>query len=196
MNSNNNDAFALQRLYERWVVKDEWLLYDEAIPLLLGLDPTLQFTNVEVESLRLKVKTAIGEGRLQVSGEGAIEKQKVKPAAIYRWAMANSLTLPVELVNLMEFVLKTVLSTESVSSSRADDPALSDRSDIERILGACLALVASYPDECKNARGMITVERLLKLLDAHAEILFNGEFPAMSSTAIRDTVNHWLNKLR
>jgi len=31
MPSYNDDNFALQRLYEKWVVKDEWLLNDEAV---------------------------------------------------------------------------------------------------------------------------------------------------------------------
>ena len=34
------DRVRLQRLYEKWVVKETWLLHDEAIPLLLAIDPT------------------------------------------------------------------------------------------------------------------------------------------------------------
>lgn len=198
MNSQFNDTFALQRLYEKWVVKDEWLLDDEAVPLLLGLDPALEFLNAKCALLQKKAQAAVAEGSLKtIDSECEADKRyRVKPATVYLWAMTNRLELPMELVNLMEFVLKTVKTVEQEPSLQYESKMMLVRSDTEQILGACFAIVATFPDECKNSRGVIKTEPVLRLLDEHADKLFNGQLPALSSTAIRDIVNHWLLKLK
>jgi hypothetical protein len=198
MKSHNDDTFTLQRLYEKWVVKDEWLLDGEAVPLLLGLDPETDFSSAVCESLRLNAHAAVAQGSLMTtkSDEGAAGSHTVKPAVIYHWAMANRQELPIELVNLMEFVLKTTMSLKPEACSQKESAAMSDRRDTEQLLGACFAIVATYPDECKNKQGVIKTERVLRLLDQHSDKLFNGQLPELSSTAIRDMVNHWILKLR
>lgn len=198
MNSQFSDTFALQRLYEKWVVKDEWLLHDEAVPLLLGLDPAAEFLNAKCASLQVKAQAAVAAGSLKTidSDREKGTGQKVKPATLYLWAMTSRLEIPMELVNLMEFVLKTVKFVEQEPSLQNESRQMLDRSDTEQILGACFAIVATYPDECKNSRGVIKAEQVLRLLDEHSDKLFNGQLPALSSTAIRDIANHWLLKLK
>ncbi len=194
----DDDSFALQRLYEKWVTMDEWLLYEEALPLLLGANPDTDFVNSKYEELRLKVKAEIEQGSLDVirGKTGKDDVPRVKPATIYHWAIANKLDLPVELVNLMEFVLKTVMLAmpDSVLTDEAEHAQRS--SDVEQILGACLAIVSNHPDKCKNKQGIIKAEKVLSLLDMYADRLFNGQPPELSSAIIRDIVNHWLMKLR
>ncbi len=38
-NIHGREKIDLQMLYEKWVVKDSWLLKHEALPLLFGIDP-------------------------------------------------------------------------------------------------------------------------------------------------------------
>ena len=198
MNSQFSDTFALQRLYEKWVVKDKWLLDEEAVPLLLGLDPAAEFLNAKCASLQIKAQAAVAEGSLKTIDDDSEEAtgHKVKPATLYLWAMTNRLEIPMEMVNLMEFVLRTVKFTEQEPSLQNESRKMLVRSDTEQVLGACFAIVATYPDECKNSRGVIKTEQVLRLLDEHADKLFNAQLPALSSTAIRDIVNHWLLKLQ
>ena len=35
----DEEHLRLQKLYEKWVCKEKWLLHKEGIPLLLGMDP-------------------------------------------------------------------------------------------------------------------------------------------------------------
>jgi hypothetical protein len=198
MNSKYEDTFALQRLYEKWVVKEEWSVYEEALPLLLGLDPATDYLNSDYHKLQLDVDRAVKESELKlISGDmGISSTSKVKPATIYQWAMKKRLSLPMELVNLMEFVLKTLLVNEQEASS-VDLPTTSSFSedDMQKILGACFSVTARYPEECRNSKGVLKTERILKLVDQHSDKLFEGKLPALSSTAIRDIVNRWLAKL-
>jgi len=194
----NDDNFALQRLYEKWVVKDEWLLNEEAVPLLMGIDPESDIDNAKCQALRENVRSAIDQNQLNILhnkvGEDTIHK--VKPATIYHWAVANKMDLPLEFVNLMNFVLNAVLSTEQDREDFNDFEDVPKSSDIEQILGACLAVVSNYPDECKNERGQIKIEKILSLVDDHSDKLFSTGTPALSTTAIRDIINRWLEKLR
>ena len=150
---NYSDTFALQRLYEKWVVKDEWLLDDEAVPLLLGLDPASEFLNAECALLQIKVQAAVAEGNLKTTDSENDEgtSHKVKPTTIYHWAMANKLKLPMELVNLMEFVLKTIMPLQQAPSLQNESEAMMDRGDTEQILGACFALVTTFPDDISSS---------------------------------------------
>jgi hypothetical protein len=192
------DTFALQRLYEKWVIKEEWSLDKEAIPLLLGREPGVDCLNDDCRQLQSRIKEAIANGSLNVTeNESDGEKEhRVKPETVYRWAMANRIELPKELVNLMEFIMKTLLAQQSQDSSENPIATTPSGNDSQQILGACFAIVATFPDECRNSRGMIKPERILQLLDKHADKLFNGKLPALSSTVIRDLVNHWLLKLK
>ncbi len=194
MKSDYEETFALQRLFEKWVVKEQWLVNEEAIPLLLGSDPTTDFLNSEYKQLQVKVNTAISDGKLEIIETEA--GSAIKPAAIYQWAMTNRLELPMELVNLMEFVLKSILATSPEPSSENQFELASVENDRHQVLGACLAIVANFPDECKNAKGVIKTEAILRLLAKHSDKLFAGQLPKMSSTAIRDLVNQWLQKLK
>ncbi|MBT7950937.1 MAG: hypothetical protein HN764_04875 [Gammaproteobacteria bacterium] len=198
MRSDFEDTFALQRLYEKWVVKEEWLVNEEAIPLLLGTDPTTDFLTSEYKQLQNRIQTAISEGDIKtVTGSTETSDHiKVQPAIIYQWAMTNRLTLPMELINLMEFVLKTVLLNEPEPDSQNESGLLSENNDAQQLLGACFAIAASFPEECKNSRGVVKTERVLRLLDEHSDRLFDGQLPALSSTVIRDLVNHWVQKLK
>jgi hypothetical protein len=198
MRSDFEETFALQRLYEKWVVKEEWHVNEEAIPLLLGTDPTIDFLTSEYKQLQSRIQTAISEGDLKtVTGSTETSDHiKVQPVIIYQWAMANRLTLPLELVNLMEFVLKTVLLNEPEPDSQNESGVLSESNDVQQLLGACFAIAVNFPEECKNSRGVVKTERVLRLLDEHSDRLFDGQLPALSSTVIRDLVNHWVQKLK
>ena len=198
MNSKYEDTFALQRLYEKWVVKEEWSVYEEALPLLLGLDPAADYLNTHYHQLQLEVDRAVKESEFTlISGDTEISSaSKVKPATIYQWAMKKRLSLPMELVNLMEFVLKTVLLNEQEPAAVDLPVTLStSENDIQKILGACFSVTARYPEECRNSRGVVKTERILKLVDQHSDKLFEGQLPGLSSTAIRDIVNRWILKL-
>ncbi|MFT5132072.1 MAG: hypothetical protein ACI9SC_000535 [Gammaproteobacteria bacterium] len=198
MKFNINDSVALQRIYEKWVVKDEWLLYEEALPLLSGLDPKSYFVDTDCEAIRLKIQLAMEQGSLETNqtNRGGAVIHKVKPAMIYQWARAIGLDMPLEFSSLMEFVLKTVISADQRFVSNTDVQESRNSSDIEQILGACLSIVSAFPEECKNNRGIVKTERILLLLEKYSDRLFGGHLPELSSTVIRDIVNHWLEKLR
>lgn len=196
----DNSSFALQRLYEKWVIKHDWLLYEEALPLLLARDPGQHIEDAAYGRLKQALDKAVSEKTLPVrqgDREGKVT-MIVEPAGIYHWAKANGLSLPAEFSNLMEFVLKTTLASrlqETIDEHAATLPAGTIHSDIELVLGASFAVLARYNDACRGKNGVVKTEKLLALINKHHAVLFGGRELSLSSTAIRDVVNRWLLKL-
>lgn len=186
----------LQRLYEKWVVREAWSL-EQTVCLFLGLDPVKPVESESYTELKTQLSIAVKTGEVTVLGgsENKPESQTFEPAKVFSWARQNRVELPAELVNLMEFILKAVLPVDPKQEQPDAESLSKTTTDSERILGACLSVLVNYPDECKNDRGKIKTERILKIVDRHSEQLFDGSLPVLSSTGIRDLVNNWVTKL-
>ncbi len=190
-------SVALQRLYEKWVTRDNWSL-SEATFLFLGLEPGEENGDSTYLLLEAELANAAGKGELgsQDSSVPGDQDYKFEPREVFTWARKKGIELPLELVNLMEFVIKTTAFSSSDEFTQENDVTASSGKDAENLLGACVSVLANYPDECRNQKGKVTTERILKLLDKHSDRLFPGELPGLSSTSIRDLVNNWILKLR
>ena len=69
VNSETEDRFALQRLYEKWIKKAEWLLEQEAIPLLLGEEPESEMSEsvaAKVVALSDRLRRELAADRLKI----------------------------------------------------------------------------------------------------------------------------------
>lgn len=198
------DAMSLQRLYESWVTKESWLIKQEALPLLLARDPEEKF-NSNPESARLldelwsHAGTCVEQGLLQaINREEAPENWRAAPLEIYRWARISRIRLPDAFAALMDFVARTVKREDAhhdVAGQQSPVDMTAARFDQERekVLGMALAILAAYPEQCRNSRGQVKVDKIVKILADKAGHWLGEDKLSLSSTAIRDLINKWLN---
>jgi hypothetical protein len=200
------EKIELQMLYEQWVIKESWLLKREALPLLSGINPESDVHSLpeqiqnNLEQLWQHARSCVEQGLLRVTNREQEDKDwRVSPLDVYRWARISRVELPDAFSMLMEFVSKTIKQPEPQKNpANADTPdtgyAGFDQ-DRERVLGIALALLAAYPDKCRNSRGKVKVDRLVSLITEKGEFWLGDETLDLSTTAIRDLISKWLNTL-
>ena len=197
------DRITQQKLYEKWAVKPSWHLKNQAIPLLLSMDPEKystssrnEYSEQKYQDLWEHAQHCVEQGLLFVlNREHPADEWKAKPIDVYKWAAISRVELPLELSTLMEFVMMTLVSTENIDNDSLDNKKQNDITydkDRERILGAALAMLVTYPERCKNKKGRVSAENILSLIDENESVLFGEEIPGLSSTAGIDLINKWI----
>lgn len=184
-----------QLLYEYWLKRDTWLLRDEAVPLLLGLDPArIELTATDITELWEQARSAAEEGELAVYNRQApVESWSVAPEVVYRWAGNREIALPDPFSSLMEFILKTVQKDESVRI-QDDSEAVSFNAGNEVILGAALAVINAFPELCRKGDGSIDIRATILKMHEHAGVLFGSEEPELTYERIYDLLKNWTGK--
>ena len=197
------DRITQQKLYEKWAVKPSWHLKNQAIPLLLSMDPEEystssrdEYSEQKYQDLWEHAQHCVEQGLLFVlNREHPADEWKAKPIDVYKWAAISRVELPLELSTLMEFVMMTLVSTENIDNDSLDNKKQNDITydkDRERILGAALAMLVTYPERCKNKKGRVSAENILSLIDENESVLFGEEIPGLSPTAGIDLINKWI----
>ncbi len=190
----NEEELARQRLFEKWVKKKSWSIHDAAC-LFLSIDPESEVSGPELERLQQGMQLAIDGDDLKIINSTSIGDHVLEPLVVFQWARRTGVSLPPALVALMEFIMKITMSSGSEPIPTFETPVKGGTKDVENVLGGCLAVVTNFPEECKGRGGKMKVELILKMLTKHAEILFDDGYPVLSSTAIRDIVTNWVQKL-
>ena len=197
------DNIKQQKLYEKWAVKTSWHLKSQGIPLLLSIDPDKysdsdfdETTEKKYQDLWEHAQHCVEQDLLVVlNRESPVDEWEVKPVDVYKWAAISRVELPVQLTSLMEFVMMTLLSTVNPQSDSSGAKSQSDavyNSDKEHILGAALAMLATYPEECRNKKGLVRAENIVSLINKNESLLFTDKTPDLSATAAVDLVNKWI----
>lgn len=198
------DAITKQKLYEKWAVKTSWHLKHQAIPLLLSIDPE-KYSDLDFDEITKKrcqdlwehAQHCVEQGLLFViNKENPVDDWEAKPIDVYKWAAISRVELPQQLTSLMEFVMMTLLSVGTSSDSPNDQSQseASYNSDKEHILGAALAMLATYPEQCVNKKGRVRAENIISLIGKNESLLFAGKVPDLSATAAIDLINKWVEK--
>ena len=199
-----DDLIRLQLLYESWVIKESWLIMDEAIPLLAGFDPAVesnheQEVKTSLDEIWKHAKHCVEQELLQViNREEAPEKWRARPVDIYRWARTSRIQLPGIFANLMEFISSTIKHAvkhdeASVHNDHADFTAMKFDNDRERVLGVALAVLAAYPEKCRNSKGKVKTDKIINLINEKAAYWSGEQKIEMSPVAMKDLINKWLN---
>ena len=197
------DKIRLQKLYEKWAVKESWHLKSQGIPLLLTIDPEIYFSSSVDEATEQKYQDLWEHAQhcveqdllLVLNRESPVDEWEATPIDVYKWAAISRVNLPEQLSTLMEFVMMAVLSTvnhDSDSSNVKNQNEASYNSDKEHVLGAALAMLATYPELCKNKKGRLRAENIVSLINENEGSLFAGKVPDLSATAAIDLINKWI----
>lgn len=192
------DQLALQLLYEQWVGKNDWKLKDEALLLLLAIDPELKSFpgNIDekniYDKLWIHARDCVEQGLLKVINlEQAPEEWCVKPVDVYRWAIISRIEVPAELGRLMEYIVSTV--KQAVADKDGTDDYDKNR---ENILGMALAILAAFPERCKNGEGQVTADNILEMMDKKSHISPETRNTGLPVTDRRELIEKWLNTLK
>ena len=206
-NIYGREKIELQMLYENWVVKDTWLLKHEAMPLLSGVNPESNVLLLpsdlqkNIEQLWFHAKNCVDQGLLRIiNPEKNEEDWRVNPLDVYCWARISRIELPDVFSMLMEFVSKTIKQQDLQQKSYIDtDNVEHDYENFdqnrERVLGIALALLAAYPEKCRNSRGKVKVDKIVNLINEKGEFWLGNENLNLSTTVVRDLIGKWLNTL-
>jgi hypothetical protein len=197
------DKIRPQKLYEKWAVKETWHLKSQGIPLLLSIDPEIysdssvdEATEQKLQDLWEHAQHCVEQDLLLVlNRESPVDEWEAKPIDVYKWAAISRVDLPEQLSNLMEFVMMAVLSTVNGSGDSSvgkNQNEASYNSDKEHILGAALAMLATYPEQCVNKKGRLRAEKIISLINENEGSLFAGKAPDLSATAAIDLINKWI----
>jgi len=188
-------------LYERWLTRPVWRLREEAVPLLLGIDPDAWARggvvpgSTEVQDrVWAAVHAAVMEGRgPRVIDDGSgPEHWCVEPADLYRWASRRGLVLSESFVTLMDFILRAVKAPAdavAVAGTPAETHLASVR---ERVLGAALNVLAKCPDQCYDAYGLCSGARIAERIAAQSMRWFDAPEPPLTGPEMTALIDRWL----
>jgi hypothetical protein len=190
-----------QKLYEKWAIKTSWHLKNQAIPLLISVDPE-RYTNSDFdedtekkhEDLWKHAQHCVEQDLLFVlNRESPVDDWEATPVDIYKWAAISRVDIPEQLSTLMEFVMMTLLPTTTDTPDSKYQTDISYNSDKENILGAALAMLATYPEQCMNKKGRVRAENIISLINENQTKLFGKKIPGLSPTASVDLIKKWID---
>ncbi len=198
------DRLFLQKLFEKWSCKDKWLLYDEGIPLLFGIEPGTNETLDndllnKIEDLWVHAQVCVQKKLLSVVSTEIPEVEwEVRPVDLYCWATVSRISVPAEFNTLMAFVVQTVKSSEvnriSVQNDGSQDVIYQKHREI--VLGAATSLLVNAPELCKNNKGRITSSRITKQIIENKNEWFGNEKPLLAESAMTDLINGYMKLTR
>jgi hypothetical protein len=193
--------FPQQLLYERWLKRPVWRLRQEAVPLLLGIDPEAWARggvvpgSTEVQDrVWAAVHAAVMDrrGPRVIDGGADPDDWCVEPADLYRWASGRGLVLPQSFVALMDFILRTV-KTPADAVAVAGTPSEAHLASVrEQVLGAALNVLAKCPDQCYDAHGLCSGARIAERIAAQSMRWFDTPEPPLAGPEMTALIDRWL----
>ena len=201
------DRIARQKLYEKWVSKDVWVLRTEGIKLLQGVDPGCTDnidpdTQQQLQELWEHAIDCVRKKLLTVNNTDIPEEQwQVTPTDLYCWATVSRVNVPPELSGLMEFVLQTVKVkpvTKTVETAESENAGNDQRYQQAReiTLGAAVSLLANNPEACRTRRGNVKANLIAAEIMKNADAWFGKEQPVLAQSAMEDLINRYIAESR
>ncbi len=195
----DTERLTRQKLYEHWVAKDEWLLKSEGIYLLAGFDPdNTSSMPAAVSELWDHACDCVEKRLLPVANSHSSEQEwRVKPSDLYCWATVSRVSVPLELSELMEFVLQTI-KVASVNSQQYATAGTDNEQNYLRhreiVMGASFALIADQPQQFCTKRGKLSSRLIAAEIESNAAYWFRDEAPLLARSAMEDLIESYLDK--
>ena len=179
-----NPDVAYQIVYETWLTRGSWLVEHEALPLLVGVEPSQWPGHVERHAL-----SRIREGALRtlIDAFGCAPTAALEPQRLAQWARQHDIALPLPFARVLQFLQQVFPAVQA----GVPDAAAATASDSERVLGAALALVSRFPAACRGADG-VSSDTLTTLILAQAPEWFPNGPPALSRDDIVAVLERYL----
>ncbi|MGR9092190.1 MAG: hypothetical protein ACU85U_16595 [Gammaproteobacteria bacterium] len=179
----------IQVLYEQWLKQDSWAARNEALPLVVGVDPVLWQAYIEAGDLAAAEQALWAAYQREAGVAG--ESDRVAVDSVVSFFRKQNVKMPTSFSRLYDFIRQTTLSAEPAA---ADVTETGNRGEeTEAVLGAALALVASMPDRCRDEHGFVAGERVAKLILQSAVRWFPMQPPAMTEGEMAALIDKWLD---
>lgn len=175
-----------QIVYETWLTRETWHIEREALPLLVGVEPSLWPGHVERHALTQTREAAL---RALVDAFGCAPTAALQPQRLAQWARRHEIVLPLPFARVLEFLQQVLPAVQSTSVPGA---AAATASDNERVLGAALALISRFPAACRGADGGVSSDTLTTLILSQAPEWFPTGPPALSRDDIVAVLERYL----
>lgn len=190
------EQLTLQKLYEKWLPKDKWLLHEEGMPLLLGLNPDSNGgDNTEfdkVEELWGHAKDCVNKKLLFViNPEQGDDEWEVLPVDLYRWATVSRISVPAEFSALMAFVIQTVKLEHEKNYKKVE--GLQDatyQKHREIVLGAATSLLVNAPEQCNNSKPV--TDNITRLILENKKIWFGEDASLLEASEMTALINDYI----
>jgi hypothetical protein len=193
----------LQTLYEHWLRRDAWLLFSEAVPLLLGQDPNewqFQLKQARLAALEPQVRAALADAVNKtnrptvLNRESAVDDWEVQPTDIYQWATAQGLAVPEPFERLAQFIMQTVKRGPALGGGPVggDPVSAAQANGRERVLGAALNLVGKCPENCRDEFGFLSGDKIVHLILEQSIRWFDQERPPLAAAEMVTLIDKWL----
>ena len=178
---------AQQALYEHWIGQERWPLAPVALALLVGVAPVQWRAHLDTHNLVAdadQLKTLL-QNELTLDAD-----LMTSGLAVRAFAQRHGVTLPAAAEPLFDFVARTLLRLAAEIPVVAAPAARS--SDKEVVLGAALALVTRFTEDCLDDERMFDSARIARLMLAQAALWFPDGAPRMDERAIAELVEHYV----
>lgn len=178
----------VQQRYEAWARRETWHLRYDAVPLVVGHDPSSWPAYVEANDCA----TLADELSRELARDlGVDEGAHIMPLAIRRWAQDTEVRLPVALSRLLDFIA-SVLPQGGPGDMAASEVELLRAQERETLLGAALMLVTRDQAACRDEDGCYSPAIIARLILARALLWFPLAPPTLDEAAIAALVARWI----
>lgn len=185
----------LKKFYTEKTLLDTWLLNSEAIPFLLGVEPS-QWINIKgmhlkfIRELAPLIKASAGM-TLKVINPDAKEKDwRVKPKEFVKWLHSKGIRPRQELEEVLK--LKFTKNVVKEESSYSDHPNAEHHAQKrQKVLEAALAILANYPEQCMD-KGKVSGTVIARIMEEKSPLWFKNDDIPLSARKVRDLINQAL----
>ena len=196
-NIYDEDHLRLQKLYEKWICKDKWLLQKEGVPLLFGINPDANESgddvSVKIEELWVHAQECVHNKLLSVLNvDESDDNWEVLPINLYRWAMVSRISVPDEFSTLIAFVIQTVKPEQNSQFQTVveQDAVLQKHKEI--VMGAATSLLVNASEQCQNDKGIISAINISRLIIENKQEWFGQDEPLLVESAMTELVKDYI----
>ena len=179
---------AQQALYEHWVGQERWPLQPVALALLTGVAPECWAKHVA--GLGLSAEAELLRARIAADLELGPDEM-TQGLRLRAWAHTQGVALPTAAEQLLDFVART-LPRMAAELPPVNSPT-TRTTDKEAVLGAALALVTRFTEDCLDDERMFDGARIARLMLTQAALWFPEGAPRMDEQAIAQLVEHYIS---
>ncbi len=193
----DEDHLRLQKLYEKWICKDKWLLQKEGIPLLFGINPDakefVDDVSAKTEELWGHAQECVHKKLLSVVNvDNSADKWEVIPIDLYRWAMVSRISVPDEFSALIAFVIQAVKPEENCQVQTVVEQNAALQKHKEIVMGAATSLLVNASAQCQNDKGNIAATNITRLIIENKQEWFGQDEPLLAESDMTDLINNYI----
>ncbi|MFT5395342.1 MAG: hypothetical protein ACI85N_000526 [Gammaproteobacteria bacterium] len=196
-NIYDEDHLRLQKLYEKWICKDKWLLQKEGIPLLFGINPDTKEAggdvSAKIKELWAHAQACVHKKLLSVVNiDNSTDKWEVLPIDLYRWAMVSRISVPDEFSVLIAFIIQTVKPEHNshVQTVVEQDAILQKHKEI--VMGAATSLLVNAFEQCQNDKGKVSAINISRLIIENKQEWFGKDEPLLVELTMTELIEDYI----